>query len=651
MKKTASHPDDKFDVKADELIARCVSSDPPVSFFLFAGAGSGKTRSLVEALEVIKEKIGDRFRLNGRRVGVITFTNKACNEIKHRLKYDDLFSVSTIHRFAWLLIKGLNTDIREWLEANLQTEIAELEEKERKGRPGTKASIDRKNAIDSKNDRLSRLDQIKKFIYNPDGDNPEHNALNHSEVIKITSAFLTEKSMMQTLLVNRFPILLIDESQDTNKELIESLFYVQSKLKSRFSLGIIGDLMQRIYMAGKLDIGTNLPGDWATPVKKMNHRSCHRIIRLINRIRDPVDGQEQKPRADKVEGFVRLFILPADIPDKPTREHELCERMAVITGDRDWLEPDKNVKTLVLEHHMAAKRLGFLPMWDALNSVGRLHTGLRDGTLPGLRFFSHLILPLIRSHQNGNSFAVAALVRKHSPLLDRNTLKSYVTDQILQIEKARSAVDSLTALCDKKNEPTFMQILKSIYESKLFNIPEILRPFAKYTEGPIKELEDDEEDKDDELVAWRNFLETLFSQIECYSQYIQGEARYDTHQGIKGLEFPRVCVIMDDDEARGFMFSYEKLFGAKKDSKKKEPGQETSIDRTRRLFYVTSSRAENSLALVAYTSDPGKVREHVVREGWFKEEEIELISLSTKNRGQARNETENVRKGSETGSG
>ena len=37
--------------------------------------------------------------------------------------------------------------------------------------------------------------------------------------------------MMRSLLVNRFPILLIDESQDTDKELIEALFYVQAILE------------------------------------------------------------------------------------------------------------------------------------------------------------------------------------------------------------------------------------------------------------------------------------------------------------------------------------------------------------------------------------------------------------------------------------
>lgn len=617
--------DDMVDAEADELIAKCVTTDPPTSFFLFAGAGSGKTRSLVQALRVIKREIGARLLLNGRRVGVITFTNKACDEIKHRIEYDDLFAVSTIHSFAWSLIKGLNHDIREWLKINLQTEITEIEEKERKGRAGTKASIDRINAITTKRRRLELLNDIRKFCYNPDGDNPEHNALNHTEVIKITAAFLTEKPMMRSLLVNRFPFLLIDESQDTNKELMEALFYVQTNLKNCFALGVVCDTMQRIYTAGKLDLGDDLPDDWATPVKKMNHRSCHRIIKLINRIREPVDGQTQQPRTDKDEGFVRLFILPAEFTDRSTLERKVYARMAEVTHDEGWLKPDERVKTLILEHHMAANRLGFLSIWDALNNVRRLQTGLRDGSLPGLRFFSHLILPLIKAYQNGNRFAVASIVREHSSLLKRTTLEISGTEQKFCIERADAAVTSLNNLWSDGKIPTFLQVLKNVSETNLFEVPEILRPFVMQVRTHSNEVEETKENETDELVAWRNFLETPFDQIERYSQYIQGEAQYDTHQGIKGLEFPRVCVIMDDSETRGFMFSYDKLFGTKKESRRREVGQETSIERTKRLFYVTCSRAEDSLALVAYTSDPEQVRNHVIIEDWFKKEEIELI--------------------------
>ena len=120
-----------------------------------------------------------------------------------------------------------------------------------------------------------------------------------------------------------------------------------------------------------------------------------------------------------------------------------------------------------------------------------------------------------------------------------------------------------------------------------------------------------------------------FSQIEPYREYVQGLAAFDTHQGVKGREFDRVMVIIDDSAARGFMFSYDKLFGAKPksdtDLKHEQENKETGLDRTRRLLYVTCSRAQKSLALVLYASDPELVRQHVLKEGWFQEEETELV--------------------------
>ena len=146
----------------------------------------------------------------------------------------------------------------------------------------------------------------------------------------------------------------------------------------------------------------------------------------------------------------------------------------------------------------------------------------------------------------------------------------------------------------------------------------------------LSELEFSDDDSEQVINAWDQFLQTPFSQIEAYISYISGDAPFDTHQGVKGLEFPRVMVILDDNEARGFLFSYDKLFGSKDkseaDLKNEKEGRDTSIERTRRLFYVTCSRAEESLAIVAYSVNPEKVRDHVISEGWFDKNEVELLT-------------------------
>ncbi|MEQ9208451.1 MAG: AAA family ATPase, partial [Pseudomonadales bacterium] len=188
-----------LDDHVDQVIAGCLSLATPRSFYLFAGAGSGKTRSLVNALRYIQTTHGEKLKLNGQHVGVITYTNKACDEIVRRIGFDPLFTVSTIHSYAWTLISGFNKDIREWLRKNLAKDISDLEEAERKGRQGTKASTTRLSQIESKRRRLEDLNGVRIFNYNPNGENKERGSLNHTEVIAICASFLSEKRLMQRI--------------------------------------------------------------------------------------------------------------------------------------------------------------------------------------------------------------------------------------------------------------------------------------------------------------------------------------------------------------------------------------------------------------------------------------------------------------------
>lgn len=605
--------DDLVDGAADDQISSCLGQTTLKSFFLFAGAGSGKTGSLVKALKFILTTQSERLWLHGQQVAVITYTNKARDEIEERLGNNSIFYVSTVHSFAWSLIEGFNYDIREWLRENLVVEIDKLTTQQLKGRE-SQASIDRGLSIISKTKRLAQLDEILEFIYSPDGDNRTKDSLNHSEVIKIATNFFS-RSIVRDIFVNRFPILLIDESQDTNKYLIESLIAVQQERKDVFLLGLFGDMMQRIYNDGKADLDSGLPDDWVTPIKKMNHRCSSRVVTLLNKIRKPVDGREQTARKDKAKGVVRLFLVPSPAEDKPSIEKDILGKMANAAGDNAWNDIG-SVKTLILEHHMAARRLGFLGLFEALSSSDKLKSGLTRGDLSGLTFFSNTVLPITEAIENQDQYRLMALLRASSPILDSKLLAQKDVDTLSQIRKAQAAVNVLADLLNSCNSVTFSQILRCVCSSSLLEIPSVLKGFDT-DESLESNLHNESELEDSAISAWRAALKTSYKQIKAYKIYMDGNAEFDTHHGVKGLQFKRVFVVMDDKEANGSTFSYEKLFGARAGAK--------ATDTTRRLFYVTCSRAEESLALVAYTEDPSAVRNFVVAEKWFLDEEIIII--------------------------
>lgn len=610
-------------LNVNDEIYSCLDLNNPKSFFLFAGAGSGKTRSLVDVLKRFKESHAKQLQLNGQKVAIITYTNAASDEIKRRLEYDSTFIVSTIHSFAWELIQPFQADIKEWVRKETVKKIEELHEQERKGRGG-EASEKRKKNIDSKSKRIENLSIVKKFTYNPNGVNNGKDSLNHAEVIKIVADFISYFPLMQKIIVQKYPILLIDESQDTKEGLIDAFFNLQQRFSDSFSLGLFGDTMQRIYMDGKKDLGRIIPPDWATPSKEINYRCPIRIVKLINKIRISVDKQQQKPADTNPEGIVRLFIVDTNNRvDKIEIENTIAAQMAEFTKDELWSDCNE-IKTLTLEHKMAAKRDGFLSLFEPLHNIDS--TGALDGKLKGLGFFTQQLLPLIKAKKEGNEFKVAQIVKNHSPIIDKKVLIES-KNQLEELRKANKAVDLLIALWEEK-EPTLFEIVRQVKQSNLLAIPEHLSVFAQNTDNidittyPFNE--------DDKMINWFDFLQCSIGELDAYSNYISDNSRFGTHQGVKGLEFERVMVILDDEEAGGNQFSYEKLLGAKDlskiDIKNIEEGNDSSIDRTRRLFYVTCSRAEKSLAIVAYTKNPDKVKEYAISQDWFIEDEI--VSLN-----------------------
>jgi DNA helicase-2/ATP-dependent DNA helicase PcrA len=251
----------------------------------------------------------------GRRVAVVTYTNAASDEIKRRLDYDTFVAVSTIHAFAWELIGGVENDIRAWLRDNLAKELDELVAAQSKGRAGTKAAVGREYSIRSKTERLNNLNVIKKFVYSATGDNRGRDSLSHSEVIGISSHLLRTKPTLQHILIDQFPILFVDESQDINRHFMDALLEVQTKHAESFCLGLFGDTMQRIYTDGKVDLAQALRGDWARPAKLINYRCPKRVLKLINRIRQEVDGQEQTAPTEAIKELCDSLLR---LPKEPT---------------------------------------------------------------------------------------------------------------------------------------------------------------------------------------------------------------------------------------------------------------------------------------------------------------------------------------------
>ena len=607
--------ENNIDFQVDQTLEKCILSTPRKSFFLFAGAGSGKTYSLVLLLKKIHNSIGKDLLLQGKNVAVITFTNAATDEIINRLDYSPIFHISTIHSFVWDVIKYYQADIKRlycfYIEEDLKALEKKLEETENKT---TKTYLSNVEKFEYQKERLAKAQIIEKFVYNPNGSNPEYNALKHAEVIKISAQMILENIMLQRIIAQRYPILLIDESQDTKKELIDTFFEIQRNFADIFTLGLLGDQKQRIYADGKENIEDSIPVGWKKPVKRMNYRCAKRIIQLANNIGKDIDiHAEQRPREDANDGLIRLFVIQQrEGLNKDEIEQNVMRIMSEQTQDAKWTAIGTEVKVLTLEHMMAARRLGFSRFFAPLYKVSKYQMTFLQGSVSEIEFFTKEVLPIAESIKEDGRVALEIL-KKYSPLLSgQNTEKPY--ELYLKCREEAIKVANLV-----NENGTIRVVVDEIIKSQLLTVPDVVR--QAYMLNPS-----DIEDTEEELRAWVEVMDLPINMVRSYDDYVNHRSQFDTHQGVKGLEFDRVMVIIDDSEIKGFLFSYDKLFGVKDlsnvDLKNKENGKETSIERTQRLFYVTCTRAKNSLAVVMYTNNSERVKTETIRKGWFEENEI-----------------------------
>jgi len=627
-----------YDSSIDANICKCLHIGSGKSFITFAGAGSGKTYSLKEALDYLKDEHSANFVRQGKQIAVVTFTNNAADEIKDRIEQNAIFAVSTIHSFCWSAIAGFNEDIRKWYLETIPLDIEKVQDEERRGRAG-KASDARKRTIIRLNEKIEWLTEPRTFIYDPNGVNSSQNSLSHADVLKIFSNFLTTKPMMAEVIVNKFPFIFIDESQDTNKDVVNAFFELQYATSEKIVIGLFGDTMQRIFGGGESELGKSKPNGWTTFDKEMNHRSARRIVGLGNQIRSEDDQRKQYAKDGVSEGYVRYFLLPHGIADKDKVEADIRGSMVEATGDVDWKDTQsKETAILLLEHKMAGRRLGFDELWDKLSKSGKIKDRISEGENAELNFFSTIVFPLAEASRGERRAELMSILRENkSPLLEASVLEANKDDPLALARAAEYEFKDVIS----NDEVSFRDVLEVLAKHRLFRIPEKLQSFLPASEEgdvepdqteAIEETAEESEELDaSEISAWAEALETNFFQIQNYKDYIEENSIFRTHQGVKGNEFERVMVVMDDDEAGGFLFSYEQYFGVKALSaasqKKQAQGEETGLDRTRRLFYVTSTRAKNSLAHVIYTSDVTKLKANLIERKFARKDEIIEVSI------------------------
>ena len=494
---------------------------------------------------------------------MITYTKAASEEIKARIAYDSIFHISTIHSFCWSFLQHFQKDLKKWY-------IEELKNKE-----------------DAKEKYQQKIDELygdQKIVYYPDSND---GTIDHTSVLKAFSKFLSDDKF-RDLLVRKHPVLLVDECQDTEKNIMTALLDTEENMRSKgipFGIGLFGDMEQRIYMGGKEDlIDTVKENGWKLEKKEMNYRSSKRIVEIINKIRND-SFLTQYARHDAITGRVKIYICLHDNIEQIDR-YQSMEEQAI----KDFSFPTKEFKHLILEHRMAARRNGFLNLYEALaKKTTKPH--FQEMTGEEMTFIINEIIPMIQALDEENFLKQLKVMRK---FIYRNPIEQVNEITYSKLKQLNTDFKKLKDLVINKD--TMFNFLKQVKSTKLINIPE---SFRLIIEGP--KANDTESSK---ISNWKDALQCSIEEFVKYFDYKTEKNEFLTQHGSKGLEFKNVAVILNDGEARGNLFNFGKYLGtsklSKNDSENIESGKDNARWRAKRLLYVATSRAEENLVIIIH---------------------------------------------------
>jgi DNA helicase-2/ATP-dependent DNA helicase PcrA len=620
---------DSPDTEADREIHACIAATPPQPFVVRAGAGSGKTTSLIKALDWVIAEHGASMRAKKQKVACITYTDLAANEIRADVNDDPLVHVSTIHSFYWAIAKTFQADIKIWLKNEIRRRISALEEEFKNYGPRVRQTTRDRNMADQERyaRNLKALEDVKTFNYGVGSDYAK-GILGHEDILQLTDFLLQNRALFRRVVALNYPFVFIDESQDTFPGVVKSFKNVEAEMRGKFCLGFFGDPMQSIFMRGAGDIP--LEDHWRAITKPENFRCAKQILDVANAVRAQGDGMQQvrglheRVNGDlkPVEGSARMFVLPNTL-NRTEALARVRAWSAAANGDEGWTIPEVAVKILVIVHRMAANRLGFGGIYSALNdrTSEAMKQGMQDGTGWPVRPFLSFALPIVAAKNAGDEFAAMNLLREFSPRLAPGALNGRRAADVLR--ELHAAVLRLVAMLDEAST-TIGDIALHLRDTGLFEFDEryarvlgFVGDVADAQEAEAADAAQAEGRASDAAIA--KFFKCSAQELRPYERYVSAGSPYATQHGVKGAQFERVIVVMDEEESDYRTYNYERVFASAEaraaDRARAQGGDENTWSRTLRLLYVCCTRAQRGLVLTFFVADPAATLENVVASG------------------------------------
>ncbi|SFV60585.1 ATP-dependent DNA helicase UvrD/PcrA/Rep, epsilon proteobacterial type 2 [hydrothermal vent metagenome] len=578
-------------------------SEGPV--LILAGAGSGKTTTIISRLAYLVEVLG----IPASNTLTLTFTNKAAKEMRERalsmmenVAYPPL--LCTFHKFGLLFLKFnihllkrqnnfvvIDTDDKKKIIKKINAELPT---------PLIASEISRyKNSLLSPDDAYKQAElfnykQIAEVYREYEKHLIENNLVDFDDLIALTYKLLDENPELASATSKKYQYIMVDEYQDTNEL---QLKLIQKLCSEHNNICVVGDDDQSIYGWRGAHIRNIIEFDQDFKNAKVfkleeNYRSRIPILKVANALIEHNRSRlGKKLIATRGNGEDVTVLNSID-------ENEEARKIAI------------NIQKL-LDKGIAAKEIAVLYRVNVLSrsiEEGLNRSGIGYKLVGGQRFFDRAevkdLISYLRIVTNPHDdFSIKRIVNKPKRGLgkasvDKIELAAHANETSIYEYIKNSDISVLVELVKKKNAST----LKNFVE----NLDEVARVGKESTYEFIDVLEDtfhlkhiykgmqDEEDRvrnmDEFYGLFRDFikkspdvsLDEFLNELTLQSEQdqVEGESIYmmSIHAS-KGLEFEHVFIIGMEE---GFLPLV---------------GDGSDLEEERRLGYVSMTRAKDTLTL------------------------------------------------------
>ena len=592
-----------FEKLNDSQTAAVKQTEGPV--LILAGAGSGKTTTVVSRLAYLIEGVG----IPASNTLTLTFTNKAAKEMRERsssmmknLSYPPL--LCTFHKFGLIFLKFnihllnrqnnfvvIDTDDKKRIIKKINSEIPT---------PLIASEISRyKNSLLNPDDAYKQAEyfnyqQIAKIYEEYETYLLENNLVDFDDLIALTYKLLDKNEDLTRATSEKYRYIMVDEYQDTNELQLKLL---QKLCSAHNNLCVVGDDDQSIYGWRGAHIRNIMEFDQdfnGTSVFKLeeNYRSREPILKVANSL-----IEHNRSRLGK-----KLI---------PTRGSG--EDVTILNSNDENEEARKIASkvTKLLDSGVKAEDIAVLYRVNVLSrsiEEGLNRAGIAYKLVGGLRFYDRAeikdLISYIRVITNfHDDFSFKRIVNKPKRGLgkasvDKIELAAHANESSIFDYIEKISLSDLELLVKNKNAKTLKKFVKDIQS--------VAKVVAESTYNFIDVLEEtfhlkniyagmpDEAEKilnmDEFYGLFRDFvknspeasLDEFLNELTLQSEQdqVEGESIYmmSIHAS-KGLEFDHIFIIGMEE---GFL----PLIGDGSD-----------LEEERRLGYVSFTRAKETLTL------------------------------------------------------